>query len=399
MNGDFRVIGDPPDSGSWIEIDAACLEANIAAIREHIAPAEYCMVVKGNSYGHGYDPMIPLAEANGVRRFAVFSAREAAAFLRASDGQSRLMVMGHASHGNLPWLVENDLEPWLTDPHDWPALKKAAEHLDRPVRVHLEVETGMNRTGLSPKVAIEVAREIHKHPLGELEGLCTHLAGRESSENNDRTERQWEWFQEVEKTLRAEGIRPNVRHVSSSAASIMDPDFRLDMCRIGIASYGLWPGDEVMKTMQRVGSGLTLRNVLQWKSRVVATKDVADGQFVGYGRSFEAEGDTRIAVVGVGYSDGFARDLSNRGHVLIRGRRASIVGNVGMNMIQVNIRHIPDVEVGDEVVLIGRQGQREISVASFADFNSIVNYELMARLSRDVPRHVVYSEPAAPPLE
>ena len=180
--------------------------------------------------------------------------------------------------------------------------------------------------------------------------------------------------------------------MASSAAALLDEDARLDLCRVGIASYGLWPSREVHNTMQRRGTDLVLRNVLAWKSRIVACKDVDDGDYVGYGNAYEAEGDTRVAVVGVGYGDGFARALSNQGHVLIRGRRASIVGNVNMNMVQCHIGHIPDACTGDEVVLVGRQEDREISVSSFADFNAVVNYELMARLSHEIPRIVVRSD-------
>ena len=393
------VVTEPPSSGTWIEIDSACLEANVDALRKHIAPAEFCMVVKGNAYGHGYDPIVPIAEAIGVRRFAVFSAREAASFLRTSDGKSRLMVMGHADHANLPWMVQHDLEPWINDVHDWPALRAAAEEQGRPVRVHLELETGMNRTGLLVEDAVTIAKEIHAHPLVTLEGVCSHLAGRESGENDDRIIRQRRRFDQFLQMLGSIGIRPNVRHLSSSAAALLDPECRLDLCRMGIAPYGLWPSREVYRTIKARSDPIMLHNVLQWKSRVIAVKEVGDGEFVGYGNAHEVEGDTRIAVVGVGYSNGFARGLSNRGHVLIGGRRASILGLVGMNMIQVHIGHIPDVQVGDEVVLIGRQGASEISVASFADFNSIVNYELMTRLSQDVPRIVVTSDPVAPPLQ
>lgn len=399
MNPPPSRVEAPPAAGSWIEIDAACLESNLKELREFIAPAELCMVVKGNAYGHGYDPMVPIAEAAGQRRFAVFSAREAHGFLRASDGKSHLMVMGHAAHDNLPWIIENGVEPWINDTDDWPVLREFAEAQDKTVRVHVEVETGMNRTGLQPDDAYQVAKEVHEHPLFEFEGLSTHFAGREILDDEPRMDRQHAAYLEVLQRLEADGIRPNLRHIASTAAGLMDSDRRLDMVRMGIACYGLWPSEEVYQVLhEREDAPPVLRNVLQWKARVVALKDVEDGEYVGYGTSYEAEGDTRIAVVGVGYADGFARALSNQGHVLIHGRRASIVGNIGMNMIQVHVGHIPDIEVGDEVVLIGRQGEREISVASFSNFNSIVNYEMMARLSHEVPRVVVTSEPPAPPL-
>lgn len=391
-------IPEPPSSGSWVEIDCASLAANIETLRDYVAPSELCMVVKGNAYGHGYDPIVPLAEAAGIRHFAVFSAREAYGFLRASDGKSRLMVMGHSSHENLPWVVENDLEPWLNDPDDWPPLKQAAEDQDRVVRVHLELETGMHRTGLEPDDALAIAREIHAHPLFVLEGVCMHFAGREVMDDAPRMDRQQVVFDDFMDQLEAEGIRPNARHISSTASALLDPDRRLDMVRMGISFYGLWPSEEVYQVLDERGELPVLRNVLQWKARVVAVKEVHDGNYVGYGTSYEAEGDERIAVVGVGYADGFARGLSNVGHVLIKGRRARIVGTVGMNMIQIHAGHLPDVRVGEEVVLIGKQGDREISVASFAQFNAIVNYELMSRLNPEVPRVLVKRDPLPAPL-
>lgn len=391
----------PPSSGTWIEIDRSCLEANIEALQQMLGDSRLCMVVKGNAYGHGYDPIVPLAEAAGVRDFAVFSAREAAGFLAASDGDSRLQVMGHAEPDNAEWMVENRLQPWINDVAEWPLLKAAADELasrEEPLRVHLEVETGMNRTGLDPDNAFAIAQEIAEHDRVVLEGVCTHLAGRESPENHDRVAAQKRVYHDLLERLAATGIDVATRHIASSSAAILDEDCRLDLCRIGIAAYGLWPTRWVYESAQRKGRDLVLRNVLSWKSRVMDVKDVKAGEFVGYGRSYEAEGDTRVAVVAVGYGDGFQRDLSNRGHVLIRGHRASIVGNVNMNMVQCHVTHIAEVCRGDEVVLIGRQGDREISVSSFSDFNNVVNYETMARLSWEIPRLVVSSKDLPEPL-
>jgi alanine racemase len=370
-------MNKPPASGTWIEIDRNALARNLSELQRMLGDTRLCMVVKGNAYGHGYGAVVPLAEAAGVRHFAVFSAREAAGFLAASDGESRLMVMGHADHRNIPWLLENDVEVWLNDPHDWPLVRKAVRDADKPMRLHVEVETGMNRTGLQEEEAFRVAQEVAEHPGAVLEGVCTHLAGAEDQRNHARIEVQKQRY------------HANLRHIASSSAAMLQPDARLDLARVGIACYGLWPTREVRQSMQGRPDAPALCNVLTWKSRVVAVKHVPDGEYVGYGTTYEAEGDTLIAVVAVGYGDGFARDLSNRGHVLIRGKRATIVGNVNMNMVQCHVTHIPDVQAGDEVVLIGRQGSHDISVHSFSDFNMIVNYELMARLSWEIPRRVV----------
>lgn len=386
----------PPQSGTWIELNERALNHNLDELRRWFGDVEMCMVVKGNAYGHGYDPIVPLAEAAGIRAFAVYSSREAVGFLKASDGGSRLMVMGHADHRNLPWVLRHGIEPWLNDLHDWPWVRHVMEGRDPPCEqaaLHLELETGMYRTGLPLDEAYETAVAIHDHDRARLAGVCTHLAGAEDSGNSERISAQRQYYLDFLARLEEVGIDPGQRHIASSAAALLDPDCRFDLVRVGISSYGLWPSPEVRSRVTVLPEAPRLFNVLSWKARVVALRDVPDGAFVGYGRSYEAEGDQRIAVVTVGYADGFSRALSNQGNVIIRGRRATIVGNVNMNMIQCHVTHIPDIEVGDEVVIIGRQGSRETSVSSFSEFNAMVNYEQMARLSQEIPRVVVERKP------
>ncbi len=388
----------PPASGTFLEIDRTCFEANLEALQKEIAPSKLCMVVKGNAYGHGYHPMIPIAEAAGIRDFAVFSAREAAGFLAASDGQSRLMVMGHSEQHNVPWLLANGVEPWVNDVGGWDEIRMACD-AGQAARVHLELETGMHRTGVLPDNAFDIACEVADHDDMVLEGVCTHLAGRESSANDGRVQQQMERFHGFVERLKEAGIEPNVRHMSSSAAALLDPECRLDLCRVGIACYGLWPSAEVRAIREARPNPPVLRNVMTWKSSILSVQTVPSGDYIGYGTSYQADHDTRVAILGVGYADGFARALSNQGHVLIRGMRAPIVGNVNMNMVQVDITHIESAEVGDEATLIGRQGDHEISVSSFSDFNQIINYELMARISHELPRIVKSPPVPAPPLE
>ncbi|MGB0651907.1 MAG: alanine racemase [Thermoplasmatota archaeon] len=406
-NGTLGPLVDAPAvSGTWIEIDAAALRHNLDVLRGELGDATLCMVVKGNAYGHGYRTVVPIAEGQGVRDFAVFSAREAASFYAASDGRSRLQVMGGGDPANLPWLLEKGAHIWLNDAADWDALQAAVAETGRTAHVHLELETGMNRTGVRPENALPIARAIHEHPDVHLEGVCTHLAGAEDPVNDDRLAAQRLRFAAFEEALRDAGVTWGSSHVASSAAALREPNGHHDLVRMGIACYGLWPSSHVLRARRALGDVPVLRPVLSWKSRVLATRFVADGDYVGYGRSHEAEGDQVVAVVAVGYGclpeiafegDGFSRDLSNRGHVLIRGRRASIMGAVNMNMIQVHATHLPDVACGDEVVLIGAQGDEAISVGSFSDFNNVVNYELMARLSWEIPRIIRGDPEVGPP--
>lgn len=383
---------DPPASGAWIEIDEPALRHNIRLVRERIAPATLCMVVKANAYGHGFDPVVPVAQDEDVEHFAVFSCREAARFLRASTKPCRLQVMGTTHPGNLEWLAAHGAAPWLHNRDQWAEIQKfvADDGLDRGggvergtggeglaaggaagavrMRVHLEVDTGMHRTGLAPDEAFEVAREAWRHDLVELEGVCTHLAGAESARNRDRVEAQKEVFSGFLQRLDEAGVRPPFRHLASSAAGLPEPESRLDMVRVGIPCYGMWPSPETARRTNEPAP-LPIRRVMRFKSRVMDVREVEAGRFVGYGRAFAAPGDLRVATIPVGYGDGLARELGNRGHVLLHGRRCTIVGVVNMNMIQVLVDHLDDVRRGDEVVLIGRQGDHEITVASFAEYN------------------------------
>lgn len=383
---------EPQVASNWIEIDRHALAENRRTLHELIGPeCTIVSVVKGNAYGHGFDPVINLIEELGAEDFAVFSIAEAVAFKRVAEKRSRLQIMGYVQPELADWVIENDCRPWIGQPEAWPRYRDAAERLGTPLNVHLEVETGMNRTGVLPEEALQIATEIHDHDLVHLEGVCTHLAGAEDHQNAPRISLQKRAYFTFLDRLKEHGIDYGKRHIASSAAALLDPEARLDMVRVGIAQYGFWPTREVLhrfptETGQRP---LRLQRVLSWSSRVMQVHDVQDGDYVGYGRSYQAEGPQRIAIIPVGYSDGFSRGLSNLGHVLIRGRRASIIGAVNMNMIQVHVTHIPEVEPGDEVVLIGRQGDQEISVGSFADYNLVVNYELMSRLPIDIPRYVV----------
>lgn len=370
--------------GSWIELDAKALRHNLSVLRQEMAPAKLCMVVKANAYGHGYSPMVELAEAAGQRIFSVFSAREAAGFYRASDGNSRLMVMGYNHADDVPWLLQRGAEFWVNDPDDVAKFASHAKEVGTIGHLHLEVETGMNRTGVPLQLALEIAESISTNPHLKLQGVCTHLAGAEDKANLPRLTRQRERFESFIATLKSAGMEPEA-HLSSSASAILDEASRYDLVRTGIACYGHWPSLQVREQRDKK---FALKRVMSWKSVVMSVHDVRDGDMVGYGSSFEAEGDTKVAVIPVGYVDGLARDLSNRGHVLIDGRRASIVGPVNMNMMQVHVSHIPDIAPGDEVVLIGSSGDREIGVSSFADFSGSMTYEMMARLSVEIPRIV-----------
>ena len=250
----------------------------------------------------------------------------------------------------------------------------------------------MNRTGLIQK-DLKKAVDLIKNnsALFIVKGLCTHFAGAESIANHVRIQKQIKKYNQIYKWIINQGIVPEIRHTACSAAAISYPRTRMDMVRIGIWQYGFWPTLEtyiqyISKQMDKTDP---LQRVISWKSQVMSIKKVKTGEFVSYGTAYLANEDKIIAIIPVGYSHGYSRSLSNMGRVLIGGQRAAVIGVVNMNMLIVDVTNIPDVKRGNEVVLIGNQNGLEISLASFADFNNQLNYELLARLPINILRKVV----------
>jgi alanine racemase len=384
-----------PRATSLIEVSRSALNRNLHYVRRQVGPkVRITSVVKGNAYGHGVEQFVPLAEELGVRHFAVFEAREAwqvLACLRQTE--SRVMVMGMIADADIPWAIAHDVELYAFDLGRLEAIAAAAGSGGAQAKVHLELETGLNRTGLPPdqlESAVEIIRRSGERVV--LEGLCTHLAGAESIANYLRIQHQIKRFHELHQRTVALGITPRWRHVACSAAALAYPETVLDMVRIGIVLYGYWPSQEIrIHTLGRTG-GLTenpLRRVIRWSSRVMSLKHVPMGEFVGYGTTFLAARDSTVAVVPVGYAHGYARSLSNQGRVLVRGRRVGVIGMVNMNHVLVDVTSVPGATVGDEVVLIGSQGHSAIAVSSFSELSSQLNYELLTRLQRDIPRQIV----------
>ncbi len=378
---------------SYIELSRSALQNNLDYLRQTVGEAcTISHVVKGNAYGHGIDTYVPLAYELGARHFSTFDAQEALEVHEVTNGNTEIMIMGMISNDQLEWAVENNIHFFVFEMDRLLNAVKAAQKLNKKARVHIELETGMNRTGFE-KNKWENLRSFIKEHLKylELSGFCTHYAGAENIANFIRVRGQYKSFKEGLRFMKKGNLEANRLHSACSAATIRFPKSRMDMVRIGILQYGFWPSMETYITTVQpdLKHDDPLKRVISWKSSIMSVKDVKQGDYIGYGTSYLATSDLRVAAVPVGYSHGFSRSLSNQGRVLVRGTRVSVIGIVNMNVMMLDVTELDPIEKGDEVVLIGNQDDMTISVASFSDYSDQLNYELLTRLPHDIPRFIV----------
>lgn len=378
---------------STIEISRSALEKNLAYMKNEIGEGvKFSSVVKGNAYGHGIELFVPMAEQCGIDHFSVFSADEALRATKVSNGQSTVMVMGMLDNEQLEWAIVNGIEFFVFEPDRLEQALAISKKTGIPAKVHIELETGMNRTGFETKELPGVMKLLEKDPFHlSFHGLCTHYAGAESIANYYRVKKQFGNFYRLKKKFAKQNLTPKSFHTACSAAAMRYPKSRMDMVRIGILQYGFFPSREVLieHITKKKMTDYPLHRLISWKTKVMDIKQVKTGDFIGYGNSYFANSDMVVASVPVGYGHGFSRSLSNQGRVLIHGNRAGVVGTVNMNMVLVDVTNIEGVKKGDEVVLIGRQGDMELSVASFSEYSEQVNYELLTRLPANIPRRVI----------
>ena len=380
---------------SYIELSRTALKNNLDYLNGIIGDrCDISLVVKGNAYGHGIREYVPMAIDMGHLHFSTFDANEAYQVREVAGSEAELMIMGMIDNDQLEWAIENDVEFYIFERDRLEAGLEAAEKVGKPARVHIEIETGMNRTGFEKMLWPELAKTLkNKSQLLEIKGLCTHYAGAENYANFLRVNEQYDRFREGQEFFTRNGITPEQYHTASSAATIRLPHTRMDLVRIGILQYGFWPNMETfittIKPKSKVPESNPLHRVLSWKSTVMNTKKVNQGEYIGYGTSYLATQDIEVAVVPIGYGYGFSRSLSNTGRALVRGQRVSVIGTVNMNAIMIDITEVDGVEKGDEVVLIGRQGELTISVSSFSEYSDQLNYELLTRIPNEIPRLVV----------
>jgi len=359
---------------TWVEVDLDAIRHNVRALKPQ--GAELMAVVKANGYGHGDASVARAALQAGATWIGVALVEEGLG-LRAAGIGAPILVLSEFPAGSERVALEARLTPALYTEDGLARLAEAGGgSAQGPVPVQVKVDTGMHRVGVYPPdtAAAFVSRVVDAG--FELEGLWTHFAS--SAEDERTTKEQLAAFLDVVADVRAAGHRPRLLHTANSAATILYPDTHLDLVRPGIAIYGLEPAPGV-------GADIGLRPALSWHSTVTMVKRVPAGGRVSYGHHYKLDHDANLATVPVGYADGYPRPLSSRAEVLIEGRRCRVAGTVTMDQIVVNCGDLA-VAPGDEVVLIGRQGEKSVTAEELGSRSGTIAYEIVARIGERVPR-------------
>lgn len=360
---------------TWAEIDLDAIAHNIRSIREYVGTeTEIIASVKANAYGHGLRPIARTALAAGADRLAVHRIQAAIA-LREAHISAPILLLGHTPLSGMDLVLYHAITPTLVD---WQTAKWLSERTDRDIQVHIKIDTGMSRYGLELDKAVNFVRYVAGLPHLEIEGIFSHFATADADDLSFAHE-QWRQFRTLLDTLRNEGIEIPVPHICNSAGLVQMPQAHLAAVRPGLLIYGMAPSQASLPPFP-------LERALTLKSTVIHVRDLKPGSTISYGRTYKATRPMRAALVSLGYGDGYPRLASNRGTVLIHGQRAPIRGRICMDQFVVEVTHIPDVAIGDEVVAMGRQGGAEITPEEVAGWAETINYEITTGLLPQVVR-------------
>jgi alanine racemase len=378
---------------SWCELDAAALRHNLEAFRSLLAPGtKLLLVVKANAYGHGLPEVVGLAPALGVDALGVHQIDEAAE-TRSAGWSGPVWILGYTPHARLADGLDLGVEFTVYDTATIDKLDRLGRARGLRAPCHLKLETGTNRQGVLAEDLDRFLGIFASSPGLRLAGVSTHFANIEDTTDHTFARGQLERFRALVGRVRAAGFADAEPHAACSAAVLVMPETSFGCVRVGIGAYGIWPSRETMASRASRGEDLLrLRPVLAWKARVAQVKPVPAGAFVGYGCTRRTGRASRIAVLPVGYYEGYDRRFSNLAHILVRGSRAPVLGRICMDMFMADVTDIPGVESEDEAVLIGRQGDEEIRAADLAAIAQTIPYEIVSRLSSRMPRMVVGAE-------
>jgi alanine racemase len=362
---------------AWLEINLTAYKDNLRALTAYVE-RPVLAVVKANGYGHGIQAIAAAAVEAGCPGVGVALPEEGAE-LRASGQTGRIVVLGLSLEEHADLLVEHNLETTVSRQAMLQALSEAGARAGKRAAVHVKVDTGMSRVGVSPEEALAFCRRVTEDPHLNLAGVATHFASAED-EALSGVEEQWQRFAPLAHELEQWSPRPTL-HAANSAASLWFPPARLDWVRGGLLTYGVPPAPRELP--------FAVKPVASLKARIVQVREVPAGASVSYGGTWTAHRPTRLALVPLGYGDGYPWSLSNRGEALVHGRRVPIRGRVCMDQLLLDVTDLPAVEVGEVAVLIGHQGQDAITVGELAGLAGTISYEIVTRFAARLPRITV----------
>lgn len=363
----------------WAEIDLDNLAHNMQQIRKCSKSKDIIGIVKADAYGHGAIDVAPVLLQNGANRLAVAVLSEAVELIK-SGVKCPIMILGYTPLSIADDIIKLGIEQTVFSYEYAKELSKMAKIKHTNLKIHIALDTGMGRIGFVPdKKSVEDVYKISTLPNIELEGLFSHFSTADEKDK-EYTNSQLEKFNWFYNELVKKGVKINTRHIANSAAIMELPETHFEAVRPGIILYGYYPSKEVDK------SKLDLKPVMTLKTNVVHIKEMTDGQYISYGRKFQCHRKSVIATLPVGYADGYTRMLSNIGKVIVNGKFAPIVGRVCMDQCMIDVTDIPNIKIGDEVILMGQNEGIEIMADDIADMINTINYEVVCMISKRVPR-------------
>jgi len=362
---------------TWVEIDLDNLAHNFRCLKTKVgADTKVMVAVKADAYGHGAIQVSKTLAQEGVDMFGTASLDEALE-LKNKGVATPIVILSPTTFDLIPEIAENDFRPNVSNLEYASRLSETGERAGKEVKVHIEVDTGMGRTGFPVEDALSKIQAISGMKNINIEGIFTHFPNAE--EDSHYASAQIEKFNELIKKLEEEGIHIELKHTANSAAILTLPQSYMNMVRPGLILYGLFPS-------KGLNNSLDIKPVMNFKTRIVQLQTLPEGRSISYGRRYFTKRKMKIATISVGYGDGYFRSLSNKGNVIIRGKRSPIVGVVCMDLTMVDVTDIERVEIGDEVTLIGEDGKERITPEEIAELTETISYEVTSCIGPRVPR-------------
>jgi len=369
---------------SHIEIHSANLIHNLKLFHEHTGKP-LMFVVKANAYGHGLREVIQVTkELDYIGYYAVDSMAEAL-IVKEIAGEKKILVIGWADKEELEVLIRQGIEIIVPSMEYFNKVVPIAKKMGKAAKCHLKVETGTARLGMSPAEVVDILNRAHKEV--EVTGIYSHFANIEDTTDHSYARSQLAIYNELLGEIDSQSL---LKHFSCSASTLLFPETHFDMARVGISAYGFWPSKQTyISYIEQKGGKIELKPALGWYSRVAQVKELKQGEYIGYGLTYRTFSNTKIAVIPVGYYDGYDRKCSNMANIIIKGVKAPVRGRVCMDMFMAEVTHIPGVKEGDPVTLIGTSGNEKVTIDDLADIIGTINYEVAARINPLIPRRIV----------